>query len=108
MKGRALVVATSRFVAVRGARPASVIARASEAGMLTASVVTGRAEERQVDPVLVPREARSAGDSGNGGSSGFDDQVRDLLRVGNYREVAGVDLDRCRVHAVGKEALEFR
>ena len=58
--------------------------------------------------LLRPDAPKSARGRIAGGSSGLQDQGRDLVRVGEDREVAGVDLDRCRVHAVGKEALEFR
>jgi len=43
-----------------------------------------------------------------GGPSSVQDQLRDLLRVGDQREVAGVDLDRRGIHPVCEKALKFR
>jgi hypothetical protein len=39
---------------------------------------------------------------------GVQDQLGHLLRMSNQREVTGVDLDRCGVHALGEEALKLR
>ena len=42
-----------------------------------------------------------------GSPGGLRDQLCDLVRVGDQRQVAGIDLDRGGVHAVGKEALKL-
>jgi hypothetical protein len=42
-----------------------------------------------------------------GSPGGLHDQLCDLVRVGDQRQVAGIDLDRRGVHAVGKEALKL-
>ena len=42
------------------------------------------------------------------GFGSIQDQLRDLVGVGDQREVAGVDLDRRGVHASGEEPLQAR
>ena len=42
------------------------------------------------------------------GPGSVQDQGRDLLRMGDQRQVAGVDLDRGGVHAPGEELLKLR
>ena len=48
------------------------------------------------------------GDRGSGsrGAGGPKDEARDLAGMGDQRQMAGVDLDRCGPHAFGHEALK--
>ena len=61
---------------------------------------------------LVPghgdRELTARGGLLAGGPGSVQDQLRDLLRVGDQREVAAVDLDRRGIHPFCEEALKIR